>query len=71
MTMETYITIPEVLRIMQCSRTKIYALMRDGRFPQGAKVGRARVWRESDVRRIAEALQPSEKEMRTIIENAS
>lgn len=71
MTMETYITMPDVIRIMRCCRATIYNLMRDGRFPQGSKVGKARVWRESDVRRIAEALQPTEKEMRAIIENAS
>lgn len=71
MTIENYITIQEVLRIMHCSRTKIYYLMRDGQFPQGSKLGKSRVWRERDVRRVAEALQPSEKEIKAIISNAS
>lgn len=71
MTAENYITMTDVLRIMRCCRATIYNLISAGRFPQGSKVGKQRVWRESDVRRIAEAMQPSEKEMREIIANAS
>lgn len=71
MTAENYITMADVLRIMRCCRATIYNLISAGRFPQGSKVGKQRVWRESDVRRIAEALQPSEKEIRAILENAA
>ena len=71
MTAENYITMADVLRIMRCCRATIYNLISAGRFPQGSKIGKQRVWRESDVRRIAEAWQPSEKEMREIIANAS
>ena len=71
MTAENYITMADVLRIMRCCRATIYNLISAGRFPQGSKIGKQRVWRESDVRRIAEALQPSEKESRAILENAA
>ena len=71
MTAENYITMADVLRIMRCCRATIYNLISAGRFPQGSKIGKQRVWRESDVRRIAESLQPSEKEIRAILENAA
>ena len=69
MTAENYITMADVLRIMRCCRATIYNLISDGRFPQGSKIGKQRVWRESDVRRVAEVLQPSTKEIQAILSN--
>lgn len=47
---ERLIDLPAVLRRVPVARSTIFAWIRDGKFPQGRKVGaRRRLWLESDV----------------------
>jgi prophage regulatory protein len=41
--------LPEVCRRVALSRSKVYALVAEGRFPRPHKIGRASVWLQSEV----------------------
>lgn len=68
---ERYIIMSEVCEIMRCTPRTIRRWMSAGKFPPGVIRAKKRVWRESDVVRIAEIGQPSKKQMTAIIKNAS
>lgn len=46
-------------------------MIRAGKFPEGVKHGKSRVWRERDVIDVAEIGQPTRKAMKIILENAA
>lgn len=42
--------LPDVIAITRMSKTKIYNLMKDGKFPKSLKIhGKTRLWRKSDI----------------------
>lgn len=68
MTVKTnYIYLQEVMDILGCGRTTVFKLLKEGRLPEGSKIGRCRRWRESDIRKVAEAMQPNDKTIKTIL----
>ena len=68
---ERYIIMSEVCEIMRCSPRTIRRWMSEGTFPHGVIRAKKRIWRESDVLKMAEIGQTSKKEMQLIIENAT
>ncbi len=48
---ERLLTYDEVGRRLGLGRTALWALVRDGKFPEPLRIGRARRWRECDVDR--------------------
>ena len=50
-TVDSLMTIAEVLQITGFSRSSVYVMMREGTFPTALKIGaRAVRWRESEIR---------------------
>ena len=47
--MTEILTLPEVLAVVKCSRSSIYALMKSGGFPAPLKVGRDNRWLACEV----------------------
>ena len=68
---ERYVTTSEVCEIMKCSSRTIWRMIRAGKFPEGVKHGKSRVWRERDVIDVADIGQPTKKAMKIILENAA
>ena len=47
--MERLLKLPQVEGLVGLKKSKIYALIQDGRFPVPVKVGRASLWLEQEV----------------------
>lgn len=55
--------IRDVLAATSLSRTGLYSLIGQGKFPQPVKVGGRSAWRASDVQRWIESLEPKKANM--------
>lgn len=59
---EKLLPLPEVEAAVGFKRSHIYALIKQGRFPEPVAIGTSRRWKESDVQGwIVEQIQQSEK----------
>ena len=65
-----YISVDDVLRRMDGSRSTLYAQMDKGLFPQSVKIGKRRVaWLEHEINAMMRAYvsSPSEEELRAFV----
>ena len=65
-----YISVDDVLRRMDGSRSTLYAQMYKGLFPQSVKIGKRRVaWLEHEINAMMRAYvsSPSEEELRAFV----
>ena len=65
-----YISMDDVLRRMDGSRSTLYAQMDKGLFPQSVKIGKRRVaWLEHEINAMMRAYvsSPSEEELRAFV----
>jgi prophage regulatory protein len=55
--MERLVRLPEVMKRVGLSKTKVYGLMKRGDFPNPIKIGRNSVWKTSELINWMQTLQ--------------